>query len=55
MMPLPSPRAALAAGLVAVALSAAPSWAASPPANQRGRSDAERAGQHDTNNIRTIF
>ncbi|MBK9776134.1 MAG: hypothetical protein IPP62_07230 [bacterium] len=50
--------AAASAGLLAAALLAMPARAdvVTPvPQDQRGRADAERAGQHDANNIRTIF
>jgi hypothetical protein len=50
--------AAAAAGLLALALAAPDGHAdvVTPvPQDQRGRADAERAGQHDANNLRTIF
>lgn len=55
------PWAALAAAALAAALAAAVSQysaaepVTSPPADQRGRIDAERSGQHDAARIRTVF
>ncbi|MBK7672586.1 MAG: hypothetical protein IPJ24_14560 [bacterium] len=50
--------AAASAGLLAaslLAMSARADVVVPVPQDQRGRADAERAGQHDANNIRTIF
>ncbi len=46
---------ALAAPCLLVAFAALAEVSTPVPRDQRGRADAERAGQHDANNIRTIF
>ncbi len=46
---------AAAAGAVLLAYGAAGDIPTPVPPDQRGRSDAERSGFHDANNLRTVF
>ncbi len=46
---------ALLLGIILAATARPAMWSTPVPQDQRGREDAERAGQHDANNMRTIF